>query len=168
MGPRRPGFRVLPLPFLSSVDDTLRITVPIVDGKLYRLGDMKIEGNSIFSEQVIKNVIGLQKGEVANGEGLSKALYENLKKAYGSQGFIQYTAEITPTFKDNPQNPNEGIADFLITIDEGKQFTLRRLEFTGNTFTRDNVLRREGLINEGDIYNQNSFEYSVTRLNQLG
>jgi len=168
LGRRRTGFPILPLPFLSSVDDTLRITVPIIDGKLYRLGDMKIEGNSIFSEQVIKNVIGLQKGEVANGEALSKALYENLKKAYGSQGFIQYTAEITPTFKDNPQNPNEGIADFLITIDEGKQFTLRRLEFTGNTFTRDNVLRREVLINEGDIYNQNSFEYSIVRLNQLG
>ncbi|HYR77194.1 MAG TPA: outer membrane protein assembly factor BamA [Pyrinomonadaceae bacterium] len=168
LGPRRTGFPILPLPFLSSVDDTLRITVPIIDGKLYRLGDMKIEGNSIFSEQVIKNVIGLQKGEIANGEALSKALYENLKKAYGSQGFIQYTAEVTPTFKDNPQNPNEGIADFLITIDEGKQFTLRRLEFTGNTFTRDNVLRREVLINEGDIYNQNSFEYSIVRLNQLG
>ena len=168
LGPRRTGFPILPLPFLSSVDDTLRITVPIIDGKLYRLGDMKIEGNSIFSEQVIKAVIGLQKGEVANGEALSKALYENLKKAYGAQGFIQYTAEVTPTFKDNPQNPNEGIADFLVTIDEGKQFTLRRLEFTGNTFTRDNVLRREVLINEGDIYNQNSFEYSIIRLNQLG
>ncbi|MFS8084980.1 MAG: outer membrane protein assembly factor BamA, partial [Acidobacteriota bacterium] len=168
LGPRRTGFPILPLPFLSSVDDTLRITVPIIDGKLYRLGDMKIEGNSIFSEQVIKNVIGLQKGEVANGEALRKALYENLKKAYGSQGFIQYTAEVTPTFKDSPQNPNEGVADFLITIDEGKQFTLRRLEFTGNTFTRDNVLRREVLINEGDIYNQNSFEYSIVRLNQLG
>ena len=95
-------------------------------------------------------------------------MYENLKKAYGTQGFIQYTAEVTPTFKDNPQKPDEGIADFEITIDEGKQFTLRRLEFTGNTFTRDNVLRREVLINEGDIYNQNYFEFSVTRLNQLG
>src|SRR6185503_17548263 len=168
LGPRRTGFPILPLPFLSSVDDTLRITVPIIDGKLYRLGDMKIEGNSIFSEQVIKGVIGLQKGGIANGEAISKALYENLKKAYGAQGFIQYTAEVTPTFKDNPQNPNEGVADFLVTIDEGKQFTLRRLEFTGNTFTRDNVLRREVLINEGDIYNQNSFEYSIVRLNQLG
>lgn len=168
LGRRRTGFPILPLPFLSSVDDTLRITVPIVEGKLYRLGEMKIEGNSIFSEQVIKGVIGLQKGEIANGEALSKALYENLKKAYGGQGFIQYTAEIAPTFKDNPQNPEEGIADFVITIDEGKQFTLRRLEFTGNTFTRDNVLRREVLMNEGDIYSQSLFEYSVTRLNQLG
>jgi outer membrane protein insertion porin family len=168
LGPRRTGFPILPLPFISSVDDTLKITVPIIDGKLYRLGDLKIEGNSIFSEQAIKAIIGLQKGEVANGEALSKALYENLKKYYGQQGFIQYTAEITPTFKDNPQNPNEGIADFVVTIDEGKQFTLRRLEFTGNTFTRDNVLRREVLINEGDIYNQGMFEFSITRLNQLG
>jgi outer membrane protein insertion porin family len=168
LGPRRTGFPILPLPFLSSVDDTLRITIPIVDGKLYRLGDLKIEGNSIFSEQNIKSVIGLEKGDIANGEKVSKALFENLKKIYGAQGFIQYTAEVTPTFKDNPQNPNEGIADFLITIDEGKQFTLRRLEFIGNTFTRDNVLRREVLMNEGDIYSQTTFEYSVLRLNQLG
>ena len=168
LGKRRTGFPILPLPFISSVDDTLRITVPIIDGKLYRVGEVKIEGNSIFSEQVIKAVIGLQKGEVANGEALSKALYENLKKAYGSQGFIQYSAEVTPTFKDNPQKADEGVADFVITIDEGKQFTLRRLEFTGNTFTRDNVLRREVLMNEGDIYNQNNFEYSILRLNQLG
>src|SRR5215831_1689045 len=168
LGKKRTGFPVLPLPFLSSIDDTLRITVPITDGKLFRVGDVKIEGNSIFSENVIKAFIGLQKGEVANGEALSKGLYENLKKAYGNQGFIQYTAEVTPTFKDSPSNANEGVADFVITIDEGKQFTLRRLEFTGNTFTRDNVLRREVLINEGDIYNQNYFEFSITRLNQLG
>jgi outer membrane protein insertion porin family len=168
LGRHRTGFPILPLPFLSSTDETLRITVPITEGRLYRIGEMKIEGNSIFSEQLIKGFIGLNKGDVANGEAISKALYENLKKAYGAQGFIQYTAEIQPTFKDNPQNADEGIADFLITIDEGKQFTLRRLEFTGNTFTRDNVLRREVLINEGDIYNQSYFEYSITRLNQLG
>lgn len=168
LGRKRTGLPILPLPFLSSVDDTLRITVPITEGKLYRLGELKIEGNSIFSEQVITAVIGLQKGDIANGEALSKALYESLKKAYGGQGFIQYTAEINPTFKENPQKPDEGIVDFVVTIDEGKQFTLRRLEFTGNTFTRDNVMRREVLINEGDIYNQNYFEYSITRLNQLG
>ena len=45
-----PGFPILPLPFLSSVDEGLRVTVPIIEGKVYRLGEMKIEGNSIFSE----------------------------------------------------------------------------------------------------------------------
>ncbi|MDQ1638146.1 MAG: outer membrane protein insertion porin family [Pyrinomonadaceae bacterium] len=168
VGPRRTGFPILPLPFLSSTDEGLRVTVPIIEGKLYRLGEMKIEGNSIFSEDAIRGYIGLQKNDVANGEKIGKALYENLKKVYGSQGFIEYTAEPTPTFKDNPQKPDEGIVDFVITIEEGKQFSLRRLEFVGNTFTRDNVLRREVLINEGDIYNQNAWEYSVVKLNQLG
>src|SRR6266403_2200 len=168
VGPRRTGFPILPLPFLSSTDEGLRVTVPIIEGKLYRLGEMKIEGNSIFSEDAIRGYIGLQKNDVANGEKIGKALYENLKKVYGSQGFIEYTAEPTPTFKDNPQKPDEGIVDFVITIEEGKQFSLRRLEFVGNTFTRDNVLRREVLINEGDIYNQGMFEFSITRLNQLG
>jgi len=168
VGKRRTGFPVLPLPFLSSVDEGLRVTVPIVEGKLYRLGEMKIEGNSIFSEDQIRAVIGLNKGDVADGEKISKALFENLKKYYGRQGFIEYTAEPVPTFKDNPQNPNEGVVDFVVTVEEGKQFTLRRLEFIGNTFTRDNVLRREVLINEGDIYDDVAWEYSVVKLNQLG
>ncbi|MDQ2976503.1 MAG: outer membrane protein assembly factor BamA [Acidobacteriota bacterium] len=168
VGPRRTGFPILPLPFLSSVDEGLRVTVPIVEGRVYRIGEMKIEGNSIFSEAAIRGYIGLNKGDVANGEKIGKALFENLKKVYGSQGFIEYTAEPTPTFKDNPQKPDEGIVDFVITIEEGKQFSLRRLEFIGNTFTRDNVLRREVLLNEGDIYNQTAWEYSIIKLNQLG
>ena len=168
LGRKRTGFPVLPLPFLSSVDEGLRVTVPIIEGKVYRLGELKVEGNSIFSEQAVRAVIGLNKGDVANGERISKGLFENLKKFYGNQGFIEYTAEPVPTFKDNPQNPNEGIVDFVVTIEEGKQFNLRRLEFIGNTFTRDNVLRREVLINEGDIYNEGYWEYSVIKLNQLG
>ena len=168
VGPRRTGFPILPLPFLSSVDEGLRITIPIVEGKVYRLGEFKVEGNSIFSEAQIKAVVGLNKGDIADGEKVSKGLFENLKKFYGQQGFIEYTAEPVPTFKDNPANPNEGIVDFTVTIEEGKQFTLRRLEFVGNTFTRDNVLRREVLINEGDIYNDAYWEYSVVKLNQLG
>jgi len=168
LGRKRTGFPVLPLPFLSSVDEGLRITVPIIEGKVYRLGELKVEGNSIFSEQAVRAVIGLNKGDVANGEKISKGLFENLKKFYGNQGFIEYTAEPVPSFKDNPQNPDEGIVDFVVTIEEGKQFSLRRLEFIGNTFTRDNVLRREVLINEGDIYNEGYWEYSVIKLNQLG
>ena len=168
VGRRRTGFPILPLPLISSVDEGLRVTVPIVEGKVYRLGEFKVEGNSIFSEAQIKAVIGLNKGDIADGEKVTKGLFENLKKFYGQQGFIEYTAEPVPTFKDNPANPNEGVVDFTVTIEEGKQFTLRRLEFVGNTFTRDNVLRREVLINEGDIYNDAYWEYSVVKLNQLG
>ncbi len=165
LGNRRTGF-FLPLPFLSSKDDALRIVVPVTEGKIFRVGELKVEGNSIFTEEQLLAYVGLKKGEIADGKRLRVALYENLKKVYGSQGFILYDAETDTDFKDNPANPQEGIVDITIRIDEGKQFSLRRIEFAGNTFTRDNVLRREMLINEGDIYNQLALETSVVRLNQ--
>jgi len=167
IGRRRTGL-FLPLPLLSSTDDVLRVTIPVIEGKVYRLGQIKIEGNSIYSEDVIRQVIGLRAGEVANGQRITKALAEDLKKLYGRSGFIQYEYDVDPDFKPNPQNPQEGVADFTITINEGKQFSLRRLEFLGNTFTRDNVLRREVAVNEGDIFDQSLWEYSVLKLNQLG
>jgi outer membrane protein insertion porin family len=156
----------LPIPFISSKDDTLRITIPVTEGRVFRVGSLAVEGNSIFSEQQILAYVGLKTGEIADGKKLQEAVYENLKNVYGQQGFVQYNAEFEPEFRDSPTNPNEGIVDIKITIDEGKQFTLRRLEFTGNTFTRDRVLRREFLINEGDIYNSRFMEISVVRLNQ--
>ncbi len=171
LGYKRTGFpiiNVFPIPLLTSKDDTLKIVVPVTEGKVFRVGELKVEGNSIFSEQQILGYVGLRKGEVADGKRLQDAVYEDLKKVYGSQGFVLYNAEFDPTFKDNPANANEGIVDIVITIDEGKQFRLRRLEFSGNTFTRDKILRREVLINEGDIYNQIALETSVIRLNQSG
>ena len=171
LGYKRTGIPIigqLPLPVISSKDDTLKIIVPVTEGKVFRVGELNVEGNSIFSDQQVLGFIGLQKGEVADGKRLRDAVYEDLKRLYGSQGFVLYNAEFDPQFKDNPSNPNEGVVDITVTIDEGKQFRLRRLEFVGNTFTRDTVLRREFLINEGDIYNQVALETSVLRINQTG
>lgn len=156
----------IPLPLISSKDETLKIIVPVTEGRVFRVGELKVEGNSIFSEQQILSAVGLKTGEIADGKRLQDAVYEDLKKVYGNQGFVNYNAEFEPNFKDNPSNPEEGIVDITITIEEGKQFTLRRLEFTGNTFTRDRVMRREFLLNEGDIYNQQWLDISVARLNQ--
>lgn len=162
-----PILRILPLPLITSKDDTLKVVIPIKEGKVFRVGEVKIEGNSLFSEAQIASIIGLRKGEIVDGKRLRKALYEDLEGIYGRQGFVEYEPEFEPQLKDNPNNPQEGIVDILIRITEGKQYRLRRLEFVGNTFTRDKVLRREILINEGDIYDQSSLEISIARLNQL-
>ncbi len=169
LGYKRTGLPIIrnfPIPLLTTKDDTLKIIVPVTEGRVFRVGELKVVGNSIFSEQQILSYVGLKKGEIADGKRLQDAVYDDLKKVYGGQGFVQYNAEFEPDFKDNPTNPKEGIVDITINIEEGKQFTLRRLEFTGNTFTRDRVMRREFLINEGDIYNQNYLEISIARTNQ--
>ncbi len=169
LGYKRTGFPVLnnfPIPLLTSKDDTLKISVPVTEGKVYRAGELKVEGNSIFSEQLILAFVGLKTGEIVDGKRLQEGIDESLRKEYGGQGFVQYGVEFEPEFRDNPANADEGIVDITINIDEGKQFTLRRLEFTGNTFTRDKVLRREVLISEGDVYNAKFLDISVARLNQ--
>ena len=53
-------------------------------------------------------------------------------------------------------------------MDEGHQFFVRRIDFQGNTTTRDKVIRRELLIDEGDLYSQRLWDTSILRLNQLG
>lgn len=64
-------------------------------------------------------------------------------------------------------NP-DGTVELTLSVDEGKQFFVRRLDFQGNTTTRDKVIRREILIDEGDVYSTKLWELSILRLNQLG
>ena len=53
-------------------------------------------------------------------------------------------------------------------IDEGPQYFVNRITFTGNTTTRDNVIRREMRLVEGGVFDTEALKYSVRRLNQLG
>ncbi len=64
--------------------------------------------------------------------------------------------------------PDSGLMDMSLSVDEGKQFFVRRIDFSGNTTTRDKVIRRELLIDEGQIFNNRLWELSILRLNQLG
>ena len=59
------------------------------------------------------------------------------------------------------------LANLEIDVDEGKQFYVRRIEFAGNTTTRDKVIRRELALEEGSVYNSRLWELSLLRLNQL-
>ncbi len=64
-------FIVLPIPLISSKDDTLKIIVPVTEGRVFRVGQLKVEGNSIFSEQQILAFVGLKTGEIADGKRLT-------------------------------------------------------------------------------------------------
>jgi outer membrane protein insertion porin family len=97
---------------------------------------------------------------------ISENVYKGIKDYYGRYGYIQADVNFIPKFIDN--TPEEGDVEITLEVEEGRQFTLRRLEFIGNTNTRDVVMRREVLINEGDAYNKQFWDLSVLRLNQLG
>ena len=94
---------------------------------------------------------------------VSKGL-DNLRSAYGDQGYINFTSIPETTFDEDKK-----LVNLVIDIDEGKQFYVRRIEFRGNTTTRDKVIRRESsLLEEGNLYVERLWKYSLQRLNQLG
>src|SRR5207237_177960 len=108
---------------------------------------------SLFTADQIIRVTGMKTGEVASAKVIREGVYERLRKLYGSAGYIQATTDLSQNFNDLSNT-----VDFTIMIEEGKPFTIGRIEFKGNTITRDTVLRREILVNEGDTYNQELFD----------
>jgi outer membrane protein insertion porin family len=156
------------VPIIGHKGQGLKIVIPVDEGRQYRAGEIKIEDNTEFTADEIKTVLNIKPGDVVRGYSVVQKGMENLKKIYGTRGYIQFNAGPNIDYKDDPQDATKGIADITFTMEEGKQYTLRRLEFIGNTFTRDNVLRREVLLNEGERYNQQLWDLSLLRLNQLG
>jgi outer membrane protein assembly factor BamA len=60
------------------------------------------------------------------------------------------------------------LVDVVLQVDEGKQYFVNRITFTGNTTTRDSVVRREIRLFEEGVFNTEALKYSIKRINQLG
>jgi len=95
--------------------------------------------------------------------GLLKMAVDAITKAYGNKGYYLATA-----VQQRERRPEARIADVEIAINEDKPYYVSRIEFTGNTVTRDRVLRREFPLNESDLFNRSLLELGVSKLNQLG
>jgi outer membrane protein insertion porin family len=140
------------------------ITVNVEEGKLYRLNKINFVGVKLFRtpDSLMRPLFQMQEGDIFSTGKLRKGM-ENLRKLYGEFGYIDMVPEPEP----QPQ-PGTDKIDLTFNVDEGKQFFVRRIDFSGNTTTRDKVIRRELLIDEGDIFNTRLWDISILRLNQLG
>lgn len=152
----------IPLPFWKKTLDRYYITIKIDEGNQYRVGNVKIAGATQFSEAAIKETLGMVPGEVFN-EGKLRKGFENLKKQYGSKGYINFTAVPAQGFDETNR-----LINLNVNIDEDRQFYVNQINFTGNTTTHDKTIRREIMVNEGTVFNATLWDTSLQRLNQLG
>ena len=151
-------------PKISASGMSVNVTIPIEEGPVYRLGEIKFEGAQAFSPVELAASCPLRRGDVADGEKLGKWLFEDLRAAYGEKGFIQYTAEPVPTFQEDK---NDGTVDFKITIEEGKRFKVGSITFRGDALS-PKELSSLFLLRAGDFYNDQLFSESVRRVNNSG
>jgi outer membrane protein insertion porin family len=156
----------IPLPLLSKSGPGLKVTIPVEVGRRYKISNVQEKGVTIFQPGIVKAVSLLKEGDWVDAKKIQENVFKGIKDLYGTQGYIQADVNFIPKFIDRTNE--EGDVEITLEVDEGRQFSLRRLEFIGNTNTRDVVLRREVLLNEGDPYNKRFWDLSILRLNQLG
>ena len=156
----------LPIPGLRKAGPGLKISIPIEVGRRYKITKVEEKGVTIFQQGIVAAVSRLKVGDYVNAKLIQENVFKGVKDLYGTQGYIQASVDFVPKFNDT--SDEEGEIEITLEVDEGRQFSLRRLEFIGNTATRDHVLRREVVLNEGDPYNKRYWDLSILRLNQLG
>jgi outer membrane protein insertion porin family len=143
------------------------ITLPIEEGAQYRMGRLiirsaNLDENLYFRPEFLESIFPIKKGQIVDVSKIRKAI-DDYTKLYGDYGFIDFTANPVPEVDDATKTVN-----WTIDFDQQKQFYVRRIEFSGNTTTRDKVIRREVLLDEGSLFNDRLWELSILRLNQLG
>ena len=151
------------VPLIQKPGKRVDITLPVSEGDRYRLAAITFTGNkAITNTKALRNVFAMKDGDLFDTELVRKGL-EDLRKAYGQLGYINFTP-----VPDTKIDEDKKLITLTIDLDEGKPFYVRRIEFVGNTTTRDKVIRRELALEEGQVYNSRLWEMSLLRLNQLG
>ncbi len=144
----------------------VNITIPLEEGDKYVMGTLKIASSDpdkalSLKVDALKGAFPLKTGDVFSSAKIRKAL-EDYGKIYGQYGFIDFVATPETDIDDAAKK-----IDVTMKFEEGKQYYVRRIDFSGNTTTRDKVIRRELLIDEGQLFNKRAWELSILRLNQL-
>lgn len=138
------------------------IKISVEEGAQYRLGTFHIRGNKLFTQERLAPILGLKPGDIFALSKVRKAI-ENYTKIYGQFGYINFTA--SPDIE--PDNKRK-VINLALDFEEDNQFTVHRIQFSGNTKTRDKVIRRELLLDEGGVFSSQLWDYSVLKMNQLG
>ena len=140
----------------------IRLEIPVSEGDQYRIGEVKFEGMTVFKPELVLPIFKMQTGDVYKESTIRKG-FDKLRDAYGAQGYFQWTGR-----PERKPDAKRKVVDVTLTMDEDKRYYVGKITFTGNTTTRDKVIRREVYLNEGDLFNTEALKVSIRRINQLG
>ncbi|MCP3957805.1 MAG: outer membrane protein assembly factor BamA [bacterium] len=138
----------------------LAITIPIEEGDRWRFGEITIEGNEVFSDELLLRQFESPRGGWLRSKVLDDAV-ESIGNLYSSVGYIFSKVETEVV------EQGDNVANVVVKIDEADQFKVGRIEFEGNRKTRDKVLRRELMVQEGTVMNMTAVQNSLLKIRQL-
>jgi outer membrane protein insertion porin family len=145
-------------------DGSVAVTYTVDEGTPYRIGRVNLSGTGleVFPEGNLEAVLKAKAGGKADMATIDRDA-RSIRDYFGARGYIQTLVRplLDPSIDD-------GTVDVEYVINEGELVSIRNIDVTGNTRTRDKVIRRELLVYPGDIYNEVKVRQSERVINNLG
>ncbi|MEM7515657.1 MAG: outer membrane protein assembly factor BamA, partial [Planctomycetota bacterium] len=152
---------------LTSDREHIDITIPIEEGPRFRIGRMSVRelnGDGLEIEPLEDNLrdnIELEAGDWFSRTQIALGIQE-VQRIYRDAGYAR--VEIVP---QTDLDEERRVVDVRLEIQRGPPVRIERINISGNTKTRDSVIRRQMQILEGDLYNVSRVERSRQLLLQL-
>lgn len=149
--------------------NTINLILNIEEGKKYYFGNIDFIGNTIYSDAILQQILGLQKGDTYNGVLLKKRIADTSKpdgnditNLYQNNGYLFSNINAVEVSAINDT------IDFEIRITEGKLASFNKIVIEGNSKTNDHVIYRELRTKPGELYSKDKLIRTVRELGQLG
>ncbi len=147
---------------ISEDKSSVFIEVSLSEGEQYQFGEVNFLGKPTFENNELKELVTFAPNEKYSQAKLD-ATTAALKSRYGNEGY--YLAQIRPVPRINDETK---VVDVDYYIDPARPIYVRRINFTGNIKTQDEVLRREMRQLEGALASSDKIQLSRTRLMRTG
>ncbi len=139
----------------------IRLVVVVQEGLQYHVGKLTFQGQELAKEAGLRALVKMKEGSIYTPKGLKDDI-KAVIDGYGAGGFVDLDIQPIGTPAGN------GVVDLTYNIVEGTRSYVERVNISGNTRTKDKVLRREISILPGDIFNTVRVDTSRARLENLG
>ncbi len=147
---------------LSPDKEAVFITLNVHEGEKYKVNSVDLAGDPIMKEETVRRLFLLREGDIFSQQRMTNTS-EYITTLLGNAGYTNARVDGVPK-----KNPEDQTVDLTFFVDPGKRVYVRRIEFSGNTKTADNVLRREMRQLEGGSASNARIEGSKVRLERLG
>ncbi len=148
-------------PVVEQQEDALHVTFPIEEGPRYRVGVVDIEGELIKDKSELIDMLKIREEPFLNRQVLREDATK-IQDLYAENGYA--FAEISPEIKKADEGQR---VDILLTISKGSLVYFNRVEISGNTRTRENVIRRDLSVKEGGLFDSKAIRTSTQKLQRL-
>lgn len=147
---------------LSRDKRYMYLSIPIDEGPVFQIGEVKFKGKMDDKEQAFFKKLGIKAGETFNRSRVGIDI-QRLTNFYKDKGYAY--VNVTPLTSIDLEKRTVALT---FEVQRGNKVYFERINIRGNNKTRDKVIRREMKISEGELYNQTALDVSQRRVNALG